>query len=222
MLFVKGWRPLGEITRTVRLRRWRAIAAPELHGEIDLREAMEAAEAEIAAEVWAICAAAPRIGVLLTNGRVIEASPMIVWPSDEHDASNSYLNLTMGTLGSSYHYLTEDAVGHSRYIGPSLALEPFQGLPVLLPDACLAQAKKGFTEAQEATADAPTDTSPAALSRAIVEMHDRGLPMTKRTYRELLAPTRSARAFDMAWRLACEERPDLAKPGRRRLDIETS
>ncbi|WP_156830815.1 hypothetical protein [Kaistia granuli] len=214
MFFIKGWVPLSDVAHALAVRRRLE------HNEM-VREANAARRRlldtipDYRVDIWRICDAAPRVGILLPHGRVIDASRRLVkWPGIP-GTSNRFMDLMVGTVGSSeWVYDDEDPVTQDEL---TRQFGPFLHFPILLSEVCMEMAtgKRPIPSGDDLEEAEFDDQSPRQIAKQIVAAVDAGVVMSRSEFQAEHAPG-SGRVFRLAWEIATAERPQLSRPGRKR------
>jgi hypothetical protein len=163
--------------------------------------------------VWGFCDADEALPyTMLTNGTIVRVSQKLLrnWGVDP---IGTFVDVTVGTLGSgSGHYdwksfseaneeIDEDTL--ERFLGP------FCGLPILYTD----KVAQGFLDRLGRWEGSRSAPDHAQIARAIVDAFDDDQRMTKREARLRFAPKMKQIEFAATWEVAVRDRPELSKPG---------
>lgn len=149
MFFVKGWRPISEVSG-VHYDHYLSPRFEEIRQNVDDQARIKRVwnEINLAAypAFWKLMDEVDRVAVLLGNGTVVDALPELVrgpGEPEESSSSNLHISLNVGTVGSSEAWwLGEGRAYYESEFPPGAHVHygPFLGLPVLLPERFLKMA----------------------------------------------------------------------------------
>lgn len=216
MFFIKNWASVRSVTLALQRRKRQEFQEKTRNQELDFEERQRLYQLEYietVTEAWEIFERANRRAILLPNGSTVDVDQDIFnWPGI-NSLSNHHIDLTKGTVGSSD--LNNDADDPYTIEARRELYGPFLGFTVLVPKNLLEYAKGKVDERGEpSNKRVPISQSPNDVAKAIGASIDIGEKLTKTEYRETFAPNISVRAFETAWKIAVEQHPELAKPGR--------
>jgi hypothetical protein len=197
MFFEEGWISVADVTREVadRVQSFHAAQGGALPGDAEIL-------AEVALSVWEICDAATKAAVTAPDGQVVQASKALLEWDDPRKLWNPHLDLRLGNIGSA-------AAGETTLEALRARYGAFLHLPMILP---LNGVQSSLTFLEEELRDKPErDEETLKVAAGIVTAAQDGQLMTRGIARRGIGANISRRKFKIAWALACDHHPALAR-----------